>query len=182
MRFCTLLSWRDIWLCISCVILAGNPYRSNGIWSQPGMLLIHGPLFLSLTEIGICLNKKGMGWYKIKLYLRNRFECVFALYCLAATSYFVLVVSFCQGTLTFQMVFNLNQAREYQRGKYHCTVDLLFDWFGLVRFANKNKNFQLSYSWFQTSQTGGQWYSDTSAFSIPCTGLSFCHLQRLAFV
>jgi hypothetical protein len=27
-----------------------------------------------------------------------------------------------------------------ERGKYHCTVDLLFDWFGLVCFANKNKN------------------------------------------
>jgi hypothetical protein len=53
-------------------------------------------------------------------------------------------------------------------GEYHCTVDLLFDWFGLVCFANKNKNCQLSYSWFQTSQTGGQWYSDTSPFSIPC--------------
>jgi hypothetical protein len=25
----------------------------------------------------------------------------------------------------------------------------------------------LSYSWFQTNQTGGQWYSDTSPFSIP---------------
>ncbi len=37
-------------------------------------------------------------------------------------------------------------------------------------FANKNKNCQLSYSWFQTSQTGGQWYSDTSPFSIPWTG------------
>jgi hypothetical protein len=24
--------------------------------------------------------------------------------------------------------------------KYHCTIDLLFDWFGLVCFANKNKN------------------------------------------
>ncbi len=30
--------------------------------------------------------------------------------------------------------------REYLRGKYHCTVDLLLDWFGLVCFANKNKN------------------------------------------
>ncbi len=26
----------------------------------------------------------------------------------------------------------------------------------------------MSYSWFQTSQTGGQWYSDTSPFCIPC--------------
>ena len=36
------------------------------------------------------------------------------------------------------------------------------DWFGLVCFAIKNKNCQLSYSQFQTSQTGGQWYSYTS--------------------
>ncbi len=58
--------------------------------------------------------------------------------------------------------------RNTKRGKYHCTVDLQFDWFGLVCFANKNINCQLSYSWFQTSQTGGQQYSDTSPFSIPC--------------
>jgi hypothetical protein len=31
----------------------------------------------------------------------------------------------------------------------------------------KTKIDKLSYSWFQTSQTGGQWYSDTSPFSIP---------------
>ncbi len=58
------------------------------------------------------------------------------------------------------------QAGNAKGGKYHCTIDLLFDRFGLVCFANKNKNRQLSYSWFQTSQTGGQWYSDTSPFSI----------------
>ncbi len=62
------------------------------------------------------------------------------------------------------------QGREYLRGKYHCTIDLLFDWFGLVCFENKNKNYQLSYSWFQTSQTGGRRYSDTSPFSIPWPG------------
>jgi hypothetical protein len=45
--------------------------------------------------------------------------------------------------------------------------DFLCDWFELVCFANKNKNCQLSYSWFQTSQTGGQWYSYTFPFSIP---------------
>ncbi len=28
------------------------------------------------------------------------------------------------------------------KGKYHCTIDLLFDRFGLVCFANKNKNFK----------------------------------------
>jgi hypothetical protein len=43
----------------------------------------------------------------------------------------------------------------------------MFDWFGLVCFVNINKNCQLPYNWIQTSQTGGQWYSDTSPFSIP---------------
>jgi hypothetical protein len=52
-------------------------------------------------------------------------------------------------------------------GKHHCTIDLLFDWFVLVCLTNKNKNCQLSYSWFQTSQTGGQWYSDTSPLVFP---------------
>jgi len=39
--------------------------------------------------------------------------------------------------------------------------------FGLVCFTNKNKNCQLPYSQFQTKQTGGQQYSDTSPSSIP---------------
>jgi hypothetical protein len=29
--------------------------------------------------------------------------------------------------------------KECYRGKYHCTIEPLFDWFGLVCFANKNK-------------------------------------------
>jgi hypothetical protein len=37
-------------------------------------------------------------------------------------------------------------SREYYWGKYLCTLDLLFDWFGLVCFANKNKNCQLSHN------------------------------------
>jgi hypothetical protein len=40
-----------------------------------------------------------------------------------------------------------NQQRQViLKGKYHSTIDLLFDWFGLVCFANKNKNCLLSYS------------------------------------
>ncbi len=38
---------------------------------------------------------------------------------------------------------------------------------GFVCFANKNKNCQLSYSLFQTSQTGGQWFSDISPLVFP---------------
>jgi hypothetical protein len=36
-------------------------------------------------------------------------------------------------------MLSISKAREYKRGKYHCIVDLLFDWFGLVCYANKNK-------------------------------------------
>ncbi len=42
-------------------------------------------------------------------------------------------------------------------GEYHCTVALLFDWFGISCITTDNFRFYL-----QTSQTGGQWYSDTS--------------------
>jgi len=52
--------------------------------------------------------------------------------------------------------------REYYRGKYHCTIDLLFDWFGISCITTDNFYFYLQYRLIQTSQTGGQWYSDTS--------------------
>jgi len=65
------------------------------------------------------------------------------------------------------IMLSVMAAQGILRGKYHCTIDLLFDWFGLVCFANKNKNCCLSYSGFQNSQTGGQWYNDTSPFRFP---------------
>ncbi len=54
---------------------------------------------------------------------------------------------------------------EYERGKYHCTIDLLFDWFGISCMTIENFCY-LQSRLIQTSQTGGQWYSDTSPFSI----------------
>ncbi len=51
-------------------------------------------------------------------------------------------------------------------GKYHCTVVLLFDWFG-IRCMTTDNFFYLQNRLTQTSQTGGQQYSDTSPFSIP---------------
>ncbi len=53
------------------------------------------------------------------------------------------------------------------RRKYHCTVDLLFNWFGFSCMTTDNF---LQNRLIQTSQTGGQLYSDTSPFSIP-----WCH-------
>jgi hypothetical protein len=57
--------------------------------------------------------------------------------------------------------------REYYRGTYHCTIDLLFDWFGISCMTSDNFCFYLQNRLIQTGQTGGQWYSDTSPFSIP---------------
>jgi hypothetical protein len=52
-------------------------------------------------------------------------------------------------------------------GKYHCTVHLLFDWFEISSMTTDNFCFYLQNRLIQTSQTGGQQYSDTSPFSIP---------------
>ncbi len=42
----------------------------------------------------------------------------------------------CLEELTFPYL-NIGLCRENLRGKYHCTIDLLFDWFELVCFAKK---------------------------------------------
>ncbi len=63
-------------------------------------------------------------------------------------------------------------------GKYHCTVDLLFDWFGISLMTTDNFCFYLQNRLIQTSQTGGQWYSDTSPFSIPCTNIQTSTTKR----
>jgi hypothetical protein len=47
-------------------------------------------------------------------------------------------------------------------------VDLLFDWFGISCMTTDNLSFYLQNRLIQTGQTGGQLYSDTSPFSIPC--------------
>jgi hypothetical protein len=51
---------------------------------------------------------------------------------------------------------------------HHCTIDLLFDWFGSSCMITDNFSFYLQSRLIQTGQTGGQWYIDTSPFSIPC--------------
>ncbi len=57
-------------------------------------------------------------------------------------------------------------------GKYHCTIDLLFDWFGTMYMTIGNFCFYLQNRLIQTSQTGGQLHSDTSPFSIPYLSLA----------
>jgi hypothetical protein len=66
-------------------------------------------------------------------------------------------------------------SRECLRGKYHCTVDLLF---GISCMTTDNFWFYLLNRLIRTSQTGGQQYSDTSPFSIPWSILSLrAHLD-----
>jgi hypothetical protein len=49
-------------------------------------------------------------------------------------------------------------------GEFHCTVDLLFDWFGISCMIFV---FYLQNRLIQTGQTGGQLYSDTSPLVFP---------------
>ncbi len=65
------------------------------------------------------------------------------------------------------------RTRKYQSGKYHCTVDLLFDWFGISCMTTDDFCFHLQNRLIKTCQTGGQWYSDTSPFSIPCQNICY---------
>jgi hypothetical protein len=51
--------------------------------------------------------------------------------------------------------------------KYHCTVDLLFDLFGISYMTTDYLHFYLQSRLIQTGQTGGQLFSDTSPFSVP---------------
>ncbi len=60
-----------------------------------------------------------------------------------------------------------DKCREYLRGKYHCTIDLLFVWFGISCMTTDTFCFYLQNRLIKTSKTGGQWYSMTSPFSIP---------------
>ncbi len=75
----------------------------------------------------------------------------------------------CKIVLAFNwdMLLMLRLSREYQRRKYHCTIDLLFHWFGISCMTTDNFCFHLQNRLIQTSQTGGQQYSDTYPFSIP---------------
>jgi hypothetical protein len=43
------------------------------------------------------------------------------------------------GACALALLANLRVEQGILKGKYHCTIDLLFDWFELVCFANKNK-------------------------------------------
>ncbi len=69
--------------------------------------------------------------------------------------------------------------REYQRGKYHCTVDLLFYWFGISCMTTDIFCFNLQNKLIETSETGVQQYNDTSPFSIPWHTILVCTLYLL---
>jgi hypothetical protein len=55
-------------------------------------------------------------------------------------------------------------------GKYHCTIDVLFDRFGISCRTTDNFCFYYQNRIIQTSQTGGQRYRDTFPFSITWPG------------
>ena len=61
-------------------------------------------------------------------------------------------------------------------------VDLQFDWFGINCMTTDNFCFYLQNRLIQTGQTGGQQYSDTSLFSVPCfRGLNFVTIHLSNF-
>ncbi len=65
---------------------------------------------------------------------------------------------------------------------WECTTDLLFDWFGISDMTTDHFCFYLQNRLIQTSQAGGQRYSNTSPFSIPwLEHLLLASLSSLAY-
>ncbi len=70
----------------------------------------------------------------------------------------------------------VNQFADKNATKTHCTVDLLFVWFGISCMTTDNFCFYLQNRLILTSQAGGQLYNDTSHFSIPRLKSHFSYL------
>jgi hypothetical protein len=76
------------------------------------------------------------------------------------------------------------------RGEYHCTIDLLFDWFGLVCFSNKSKffSFHTAYSKPVKQEVNGTVILPPSVFpdqiykTIRCIMLKEQHIFELPFI
>jgi hypothetical protein len=66
-------------------------------------------------------------------------------------------------------LYSVHWGREYLRGKYHCTIDLLFDLFGLACFANKNKKI-VSYHTTDSKPVKQEVNGTVSPYSIPWLG------------
>ena len=66
-----------------------------------------------------------------------------------------------------------------RKGKYHCTTDLLTVWIQLLCLCWITNGFTYLFDKFQTSQTVGQTYSDTS-FCGECS-LAFDFLRNVVF-
>jgi len=67
--------------------------------------------------------------------------------------------------------FQVLQSSLIQKPGNHCTIDLLFDWFGLVRFANKKQRLSVVIQLIPNQSNRRsivQWYSP---FSIPCKNI-----------
>ncbi len=58
------------------------------------------------------------------------------------------------------------------QGKYHCTIDLLFNWFGIGCMTTDNFCFYLQNRLIQTSHSGCQWYSNTSPLVFPVVAIA----------
>ena len=66
--------------------------------------------------------------------------------------------------------------RLLRKSIYHCTADLLFDWFGFSCFVELNYKQICLFGQILTGQKGGQAYSDISTYEV-----SECSLTKLMF-
>ncbi len=86
---------------------------------------------------------------------------------LSTVDLLIKVACFIREKIFCNIISSLTKPGNTTRGKYYCTVDLLFGWFGISCMTTDNCCFYLQNRLIQTSQTGGQQYSNTTPLSVP---------------
>ena len=76
----------------------------------------------------------------------------------------------------FKKRFSAYLCREHLKGKYHCTIDLLFDWFGNVPLCSTKFS---APSMKNISKPVKQEVSDTSPLSVPWLWLQQKERERI---
>ena len=86
-----------------------------------------------------------------------------------------------EGFFNITIVSTMQETGNTKGGSITVPLISQFEWFGISSMTTENFCFYLHCRLIQTSQTGGQLYSDTSPFSIPCRNITFTVYQHCMY-
>ena len=81
--------------------------------------------------------------------------------------------TFCLSLTIALTCFEPENTPFHHKGKYHCTTDLVFDWFGFDQTSKSAVDLTYAKQLNPSSKTGGQPYSDSPPYEV--SGLCLSH-------